>query len=163
MTFITSERVRHLLATFGCLLFLMSSFMPMLGGPAKQVVRCRGRTFSGSFDDCFNDYLPILELMIPVFALIPLWGFSRFAFSLLAPDPVLRTRRWRLASRSSSSTFWPHLHVLGGLGAIWAVWRATTYPLAKETAPYFLFWVIFAVWFVIAVSAAVTDARRSER
>ena len=160
---ITSERVRHSLAKFGCLLFLMSSFMPMFGGIAKHTVRCRGREFTGNFDDCFNDYLPILELVAPVFALLLLWPFARFAFSLLAPVPVLRTRRWRMASRSPSSTFWPHLHAVGALGAIWAVWRAATYPMDKVTAPYFAFWVTFAVWFVISVGAAVYDVRRSER
>ena len=148
------ERARWLLALAGPLLLEISSLMPMFGGAAKHWYRCRGRQFTGSFDDCFNDYLPIVELALPFFCLLLLYPFSRLAFSLFAPDPERRFFRWRLATGSKAEDLYPTLHAFAVIGAVWAVWRAFTYPIIPQMWPYLLFWCLFAIWFLVALAAA---------
>jgi len=128
--------------------------MPLFGGNAKREARCDGRRFTGQFDDCFNDYLPILELMIPIGSVIVSWMFARFAFVLWAPTPDGRNMRWRFASSSPAEDYWPLLHGIAALGALWAFWRASTYFFAAELWPFALFWMVFAIWFGIGLGLA---------
>jgi hypothetical protein len=79
------------------------STFPTFGGAAKRAVRCRGRVFEGNFDDCFNDYLPLLEILAPFAALTLLWLFLRFSFTLWAPEVAVRTLGWKLAGKSGRS------------------------------------------------------------
>jgi len=128
--------------------------MPWFGGIAKHLYRCEGRQFSGSFDDCFNDYLPILEFSLPFFCLLLLYPFARLSSSLFAPQPEQRTFRWRLASRSSGEDFYPTLHIFPAIGAAWAIWRGLSYPFVAQMWPYLLFWLVFALWFALGIVIA---------
>jgi hypothetical protein len=148
-----SERARWWLALAGPLLLEASSFMPFFGGVAKHWYRCRGRTFTGQFDDCFNDALPF-EIFIPFFALILLYPFGRLAFSLFAPDPEKRTFGWRLATSSKGQSLFPILHAFPAAGAAWGIWRALTYPMILEMWPYILFWLLFSGWFILGIIVA---------
>jgi hypothetical protein len=104
----------------------------MFGGTAKHLYRCRGREFTGVFDDCFNDYLPILELSLPVLALLLTYPFARFSYSLYAPDSDLCSQKWRLATSTPLSQYFPTFHLMTAVGLAWTIWRAFTYPLAFE-------------------------------
>ncbi|NML93341.1 hypothetical protein [Novosphingobium olei] len=147
------------MAFIGCGLWLGSSFLPLFGGAAKHAVRCRGRTFSGRFDDCFSDYLPLLELMAPLAALALLWFFARFAFAVWAPEPEARTMPWRMASADGTLVYHPGYLVLSAIGCAWALWRAVLYPLDPHTFPFITFWLVFACWFGAAAWASGFRAR----
>jgi hypothetical protein len=152
------ERPRRLLAILGVALWVGASFMPIFGGAAEHAYRCRGRTFTGGFDECFNDMLPV-ELLVPLLALPFAWPFARFAFSLYAPAPAARSRRWRLATKSGPETLWPTLHVLAALGFLWCLWRLLSYPLAAELLRFHLFWAVFGFWFLGGIAAALPGHR----
>jgi hypothetical protein len=148
------ERTRWWFAHIGPFLLEASSFMPLFGGTAKYLYRCRCREFTGEFDDCFNDYLPILEFSLPILALLLLYPFARFSFSLYAPDPEVRSMKWRLATDTPLSQYFPTFHVTAGAGLAWTVWRAFTYPPTGEMWPYWMFWLTFAGWFAAGILAA---------
>jgi hypothetical protein len=148
------EDIRKALAIAGCILWLTSSLTPLFGGIAKHSVRCRGREFTGEFDDCFNDYMPVLELLAPVLVLALLWFFARFAFSCWAPEPHMRNQRWRLAPADGSAVYYPAHMVLACAGCAWALWRAMLYSFDPVTLPYLCFWLVFAVWFAASALAA---------
>lgn len=148
------ERLRWALAFAGPLLFLTSSFMPLFGGGAKHRARCAGREFTGRWDDCFTDYLPILELFTPVVALGLTWMFARFAFALWAPEPEARTLRWRLASSVAAADHWLIVQAVAAFGGVWAGWRGTGYLFAAELWPFAAFWFGFAAWFAASLLVA---------
>lgn len=148
------ERTRWWFALAGPVLLEIASFMPIFGGTAKHLYRCRGREFTGEFDDCFNDYLPVVELSAPILALLLIYPFARLAFSLFAPDPDERTLRWRLATTTPLAEYFPSFHAIVGIGLIWTLWRALTYPLVPQMWPYLLFWFVFAAWFATGLVAA---------
>lgn len=118
------EGVRKTLALTGCGLWLASSLMPWFGEIAEHAVLCRGREFTGGSDGCFSDDLPLLELAAPLAALLLLYPFARFAFTVFAPAPKARLRRWRWASRHAAGVWHPALSWAGIAGAIWAAWRS---------------------------------------
>ncbi|MEJ6009712.1 hypothetical protein [Novosphingobium aquae] len=136
------------------------SFFPLFGGTAAHQVRCRGREYSDHFDDCFNDYFPLLEMSAPIVALALLWPFLQYSFTIWSPDIQQRSRIWWFASRSESGYFWPEFQVIAGLGAAWCVWRAASYPLDHLTAGYIATWLGFAVWFLAAVWFSRPTRRR---
>ena len=151
MTIRCRESLRAIFALVGAALWLLVSFFPLFGGAAKHAVLCRGRQFDGQFDECFNDYLPLFELAAPLLALALLWPMLRLAFTLWAPEPELRTRRWWLANRCPKRDDWPQLQLLSGAGAAWCLWRGALYPWDRLTAPYLITWGLFALWFGAAI------------
>ncbi|EIZ81374.1 hypothetical protein WSK_0081 [Novosphingobium sp. Rr 2-17] len=151
---ILREGARKALALLGCGLWLASSFMPLFGGTAKHQVRCGGRQFTGEFDDCFNDYIPVLELITPIVALLLLYSFARLAFGTWSPEPDCRRQRWRLAPAAGSAVYHPGFLLFCATGAIWSAWRGVLYPLDLMTLPFMAFWAAFATWF--AAGAIVT-------
>lgn len=153
-----AERPRWWLALLGPCLWLAASALPMIGGIAKHQYRCRGRIYTGHFDDCFNDYIPALEMMAPFVALILTYAFARFAFSLYAPPAELRRARWRLATEGDPAGLWPLLHACAAIGILWCLWRALTYPAARELLPFHLFWIVFGLWFAGGLLAALPRA-----
>ncbi|MFM6932510.1 MAG: hypothetical protein ACKOUT_09740 [Novosphingobium sp.] len=142
---------RFVLAAAGGFLWMAVSFFPLFGGTAAQQVRCRGQEYSGSFDDCFNDYMPFLEMLVPIFALALLWPFLRFSFTIWAPDLDRRSGIWWFASRSPPRYFWPQFQVIAGLGAAWCFWRASSYPLDRLTSGYIATWIGFCAWFLASI------------
>lgn len=151
MTILRHDRLRAICALSGAVLWLLVSFFPLFGGAAKHAVMCRGRQFDGQFDDCFNDYLPILELAAPVVALGLLWPVLRFSFTLWAPESERRAGKWWFANRGPKRDDWPHLQLLAGVGVAWCLWRGALYPWDRLTVPYLLTWWIFAAWFGAAI------------
>lgn len=123
------EKARTLAIWAGGLLWMTISTFPLLGQGAKREVACRGRVFAGGFDECFNDYLPLLEFLAPAVALALLWPFLRFASSV-----------WKDGAGPLSQG-------LAVMGTCWCIWRASTYPIDRVTIPYILVWVLFGMWF----------------
>lgn len=117
----TAEIVRYLAGWTGGLLWMTVSTFPTFGGAAKRAVRCRGRVFDGNFDDCFNDYLPLLEILAPFAALTLLWLFLRFSFTLWAPEVAVRTLGWKLAGKSGRSGYFPLLQMMALAGSAWSM------------------------------------------
>jgi hypothetical protein len=151
------EGPRWALAFLGLPLWLWSSLLPTLSGPADYQYRCGGRPFTDSFDDCFYDGIPVLEMMAPLAAMLFAYPFARFAFSIYAPHPAARRLKWRLATRSDPGDLWPTLHIFGLLGAAWAAWRLLTDPLDPRVTVFQVFWSVFALWFLGGVVAALAD------
>lgn len=153
------ERLRSLLAATGVCLWLATAFVYGAGEIAKHVYRCRDRTFTGNFDECFNDYLPIFEVVfVPIWTALTAYPFTRFACSLYAPQPVQRTLRRRFAGSSGASSYWPALHLAAVGGLIWCVWCLSRFALIAQFGPFHLYWIVFAVWFAVgAVLGASAD------
>lgn len=154
-----AEGLRKSIAIFGGVLFMAVSTFPLIGGAAKRSVQCRGREFTGHWDDCFSDQLPFFEMAAPFVALLLLWPFLRFGFSLWAPDPQFRTQRWRLANEDSMRTLWPALQLGGMALAAWCFYRAALYPIDPVTAPYQLTWIVFGVWALVGAAQAPRSRR----
>ena len=152
------EIARWLAALSGTFLWLVIPLIVWEGGAAKHLYRCRGRTFTGTFDDCFNDYIPVLEVVaIPLFTLLTVYFFARFAFTLYGPPPQDRPLRWRLSARGGARGAWPIVQILAVAGATWAIWRFSTYPLVRELVPFHLYWGGFAGWFATGAIIGIRD------
>lgn len=143
------EPVRWLLAAAGPVLLEIASFMPLYGGAVKSSYRCRVDP-----DHCPIDYLPIMELVLPVFTIALLYPFARLSFSLFAPDPGAREMKWRLATDANKEDVFPILQIGAGLGFVWALWRATTYLGVPDSTPYLSFWFVFGAWFAAGLAIA---------
>jgi hypothetical protein len=144
-----AERVRWLLAAAGPLLLETASVMPFYGGGAKSRYHCQIDP-----THCPNDYLPIVELVLPIVTLALLYPFARLSFSLLAPDPGSREMRWRLATDANKADVFPILQIGAVVGVLWTLWRAATYIGIPDGAPYLGFWAVFAAWFAVALAVA---------
>jgi hypothetical protein len=149
------EGTRKALAFAGCGLWLLSSLMPLFGGAAKHRVLCRGATFSGQFDLCFNDHLPVLELIAPLGALFLLFPFAVFASAVWVPDPGQRRQHWRLAPTTGAAARFPWYPLLCLLGCAGSAWLASRYPVDPVTLPFMAFWAFFAVWFAGGAAATL--------
>lgn len=160
---ILQENARKALSLTGCGLWLAPSFMPWFGGVAKHEVVCRGHLPpTGGFDDCFNDYIPGLELTAPILAALLWYSFARFAVTIWAPPPALRRHAWRLASRARSVAYHPGCAICCVAGAGWCPWRAWGYPVDAVTLPYIAFWMVFAMWFAGAAINCRQDAEGAQ-
>ena len=116
------DLARWVSALGGLLLWLAIPLIVIEGGAAKHAWRCRGRVFQGSFDDCFNDYIPVLELLfIPMLILVTAYPFARLAFTLFGPATEPRGSVWKLSSRGGSGAGWPYLQLFACAGCAWAV------------------------------------------
>lgn len=146
---IPGERSRWLLAFAGPVLLELTTIVFYFGGAAKSARHCRIHP-----GICPVDYLPLLELVLPVVVLALLYPFARLAFSLYAPDPGERTLRWRLATRSDKEDLFPMLPIFSSIGAVWAMWRAASYAGPSEFLPYLLFWAVFATWFILGTACS---------
>ena len=156
------EYARWGAAAAGSVLWLGIAIVFAEGSTAKHLYRCRGRTFTGAFDDCFNDYLPVLEvLFVPAFILLTAFFFARFAFALFAPPPARRRLWWWLAGRAGAGERWPVLQSIALGGVAWASWRLTTYPLVADLLPFHLYWSAFAAWFALGALTGFLDRRKS--
>jgi hypothetical protein len=144
-----TERLRWLLAAAGPLLLETASIMPFYGGGAKSRYHCQIDP-----THCPNDYLPIMELLLPIVTVGLLYPFARLSFSLLAPDPVSREMRWRLATDAAKADVFPILQIGAAIGGLWTLWRATSYVGIPDGAPYLAFWLVFTCWFTVALAAA---------
>lgn len=157
-----AELARYGAALAGALCFLVISFFPLFGGAAKQEVRCRGRVFSGAFDDCFHDYLPLVELLAPLVALGLIWPFLRLSFTLWAPEEGSRSLGWRWAGRAAKRDYSLRLECLTLLAMAWIFWRAALYPIDRVTLPFQAVWLLFAFLWGCSFFVWRRDGGRSE-
>lgn len=142
-----SERQRFWMAVVGAPLWIAYPFIFWFGAGAKWQVRCGGRTFAGAFDDCFNDYIPVLEVMAFPVMLLLTYPFLRFAFTLYAPPVEWRKRAgWWLARNGGGADYYPSLHLFVVLAVLWAAVHLVSYPLAWVTAPFILYWIMWILW-----------------
>ena len=149
-----SEPFRRILAAVGGILWLTVSTFPFLSMNVSHEIRCDGRSFTGKMDDCFNDYIPMLEMLTPILALATMSLFLRFSFTLWSPPPESRTSRWRFASAYAGEAYWPALHIAAGILGIWCVWRATSYQLDMRLAPFPITWLGLATWSFVGLWVA---------
>lgn len=148
-----SERTRRMVALAGIALWLMYPFVYFGSTRARWTSRCEGRTFNGSFDECFNDALPIFELIVfPVtFAL----AFARLAFSMFAQSADKRTVRWRLAGSGAAADYYPTFQLVCVVGIIWAILHVAYLPLSFDYWYLLTYWAAWLAWFLIGALAAL--------
>jgi hypothetical protein len=137
--------------------------MPWFGGLAKHEIECRGHVpVDGTFDDCFNDCIPFLEIGAPILAVPLLFLFGAFAMAVWSPPPNLRRHAWRLAPGSGTAAYHPKFVIVCLIGVAWCLWRAWLYPLDELVLPFTAFWLVFSAWFAGAALVCWHDAREAE-
>lgn len=141
----------------GTFLWVASGWMPLLGGAAKDAARCKGREFTGEFDDCFNDYLRIAEFAVIIGAMLSALVFYRLADSVLNQGERAPPSGYRQTQLPRSG----HA-LLTVVGAVWCLWRLSTYTGSADLWPFITFWLCFAMWFVAAAMASWSDAKGEE-
>ena len=149
-----TERMRLGAAFTGLVWWIAFPFLYLAGTHARWEHRCAGRTFTGEFDDCFNDALPVLELGAFPLTLILAYPFARFAFSMFAPENDLRTFRWRLAASSGGIEYFPSFQIASAIGIIWAGFHLFSMPLAIRYWYLLAYWVIWVGWFALGAFAS---------
>ena len=150
-----TERTRHLLAVAAVALWLMFPFVYMASAHARWLRRCDGRTFTGEFDDCFNDALPVFELIAFPVTLALAYPFARFAFSMFAPNAELRTKRWRLARPEGGADYFPIFQFLSAIGIIWTILHVRSLPLSLSYWYLLTYWAAWLAWFISGALAAL--------
>ena len=155
-----TERLRHSAAVTGLLCWIAFPFVYLAGTHARWEHRCAGRTFTGTFDDCFNDALPVFELGAFPLTLILAYPFARFAFSMFAPESDLRTFRWRFAASSGGVEYFPSFQIASAIGIMWAGFHFLSMPLAIRYWYIFVYWAIWIGWFALGAYASSPLARR---
>ncbi len=151
---VLDEKWRRALAIGGVFLWLAYPFMLLALSSARWEQRCGHRKFAGTFDECFNDALPVLEVF-PFFVTLALaYLVGRFAFSIFAPLPHFRKARWRLASTRAAQSYHPIFPIYAALGVGWAAMHLSYTPLNASTWYLQLFWAAWMAWFITGVIAS---------
>lgn len=144
-----NEKRRFAMAMLGLPLWLAYPFVFWFGEGARWQVRCAGGSFTGQFDACFNDYIPVIEMMAFPLTLLLLYPFLRFAFILWAPSMIeRRMRTWWLARHGGGADYFPSLQLFGSIACMWAIAHLSSYPMASVTAPYILYWMAWIAWLI---------------
>jgi len=157
-----SEGMRHSAATIGVMLWLAFPFVYMAGTHARWLRRCQGRSFTGAFDSCFNDGLPVFEFLAFPVTLALTYLFARFAFSMFAPSAELRTRRWRLADSASGGEAFPLYQLFSTFGLIWTVLHANATPFSFTYWYLLAYWAGWLLWFLIGALSALPLTAQDE-
>lgn len=148
------ERLRLFVASTGLVWWIAFPFVYIAGTHARWERRCAGRTFTGTFDDCFNDALPVFELGAFPLTLILAYPFARFAFSMFGPERDLRTFSWHLAAKSGGNEYFPSFQIAAAIGIIWAGFHFFLMPLAIAYWYLLAYWVIWIGWFALGAYAS---------
>lgn len=123
--------------------------------------RCAGRQFTGTFDDCFNDYIPILEvLFLPAGLILLAFPFAVMAFSFFADPGVDRNGYWKYTLGNDSKRGFPVRAMFALVGFGLCVWTWFSLPQLKGFVLFYIYWACFAAWFLLAASVRVHDWRR---
>ena len=142
-------RPRWMLASVGWLLWLGYPLVFLFGIGLRHDGRCGGQRFTGEFDDCFNDYLPLLESTWAAIALILTFGFIWFSYSLYS-RPSDRSRWW-WAAKSWRGRGWSARQALACIGVVWTVWNLTALPWREPFVGWaHVYWLLFFLWFVLS-------------
>ncbi len=140
------SRLRPLLALGGFLLWFSYPFAFTAGIIARHDYRCAGREFTGAWDGCFQDGLPIDFLAYPL-TLLLLYPFARFLFVALAPPGKASSGFWRLARGASGEAYFPVVQVLALVGISWALLHVLPFPLVRVFFGFFAYWAAWILWF----------------
>ena len=153
-----NERLRHLASSFGTLLFAAYPIVKIVESNTRWQIRCAGRRFEG-FDDCYNDYLPVLEFVALLIYPLFIWLFARYAFSMFAPPAEDRRLQWRWANSDAGCDYFPGFLIGALIGLLWAIWNIYALPLELIFWKIFAYWIICAAWFV---AGSLVSWRKSE-
>jgi hypothetical protein len=142
------ERLRHIIASSGVVLWLAYPFAFTSGGIIRWNARCSGREFSREFDDCFNDALPVVELFVPIITIALAYPFARFAFSMFSPESTDRRLAWRLAASGGGKEYFPGFQITACVGILWSILHAWGLPIVAAAWYLWLYWLTWIGWFV---------------
>lgn len=157
-----TEKQRFWVADAGIGLWLAFPFVYWLSTRARWLQRCSGRTYTGEFDDCFNDMLPVFEILAFPLTFILIYPFARLAFGMFGPASDVRTYRWRFAARSGGSDYFPSFQICAAVGIVWACLHLSSLPLWLRFWYLHLYWVAWIVWFGLGAYASSPFAERPE-
>jgi hypothetical protein len=149
-----TERRRRILAFAGLFLWATFPFLYAAGTRARWQHRCEGRSFTGTFDSCFNDGLPVFELLAFPLTLLLAYPFARFAFSTFAPLVGDRSFKWRLAGQSGGEAYFPAFQITAAIGIGWAGLHLASTPLAFRYWYLIAYWSTWIGWFVLGAIAS---------
>ena len=155
-----NERLRFWLASLGIPLWFGYPFAFLYGPSVARDVRCAGREFTGSFDDCFNDYIPVLEMLAFPMTLVLMWPFLRFAFALYAPADHGGGWKWKMAGHMNGDACFPSLQLFAGMVILWVGFHLRMLPIAWEAAPLLVYWLVWPLWLLVGI---VVSWRRDEQ
>ncbi|ETI65087.1 hypothetical protein C100_03905 [Sphingobium sp. C100] len=149
-----SERLRFWLAVLSVPLWVGYPFAFSYGPIVARNVRCAGRRFTGGFDDCFNDYIPVLEMLAFPMTLLLMLPFLRFAFALYAPADHDGGWRWKIAGRMNGDACFPSLQLFAGLLILWIGFHVRMLPLAREADLLWAYWLIWTTWLLTGIAVS---------
>lgn len=142
------ERSRFYTASFGFVLWFAYPIAFFFGSVARREHRCGDREFTGEFDDCFNDYLPILELVfVPAVTLVFAFLFAVYAYSMFAPDDEFRSKRWWFAASGKGADYHPGFLFLVVIGLTWTGFHVWGLPVWGSYWYLWLYWLGWIGWF----------------
>lgn len=118
---------------------------------ARWEARCGTRIFTGAFDDCFNDYMPIAEVLWSAIVLLAAPGFAWLA-----------VRIWRQLAQPRTASGSLPVMVACGIGLAWTIWNIASTPPRIDNAILFAYWAIFAFWFAVPLVAIRYRKRQSD-
>lgn len=122
----------------------------LFGIMVRHRYRCRGREFTGNFDDCFNDYLPIVELGWMVVSFFLALMFIRLSFRMWAGIGE-GGWRWFWAKQPDYISTGPFRRwgLLAGL--VLSIWQLACLPIDLDWFHWtHLYWLAFILWFALS-------------
>jgi len=149
-----TESLRRALALFGLILWAAFPFAYDAGSTARWEQRCGGHVFTGTFDSCFNDGLPVLELLSFPLTLLLAYPFARLAFSMFAPKVDDRSFKWRLAARAGGRDYFPAFQIAAAIGLLWAGVHLVSTPFAGRYWYLTAYWSTWMGWFILGALAS---------
>ena len=134
----------------GSVLALLYPFAFFSGGILRDQYRCRDRVSVGTFDDCFNDYLPLLELSWMAISLILALIFIRLSFRVWAGNGEGGWRwAWGKQPDYESTEVFRRWGLLVGLGL--SAYQLLRLPLNLDWLHWaHVYWMLFALWFALS-------------
>jgi hypothetical protein len=144
------REVRWGLGLAGSILGMLYPVAFLFGNMVRHRYRCRGREFTGNFDDCFNDYLPILELGWVVISFILGLIFIRLSFRIWAGAGE-GDWHWLWGKKPDYESTGPFRRwgLLVGLGL--SIWQLTRLPINLDWLHWtHLYWFAFILWFALS-------------
>lgn len=153
---VSTELGRWAAAFAGLIWWIIYPFVYPLEKHARWEARCAGRVPSDHFDDCFNDALPLDELLfVPAFVILALYFFARFSFIIYAPPSDMRSLKWRLAGSTGGSEAFPVIQITACLGILWSIHRLSELPWLLSQWYITAYWLVWTIWFSAATLAAL--------
>jgi len=144
------EKARFAAFFGGILLWLCYPLAFWNGIHARWLGRCEHSPFSGQFDSCHNDYLPIAEMAWCIIAWCLTVAFFRLARAFWAP--VRRPNATAWIRRRDPTYFAPIIFWLAVAGVAWTGWNFLAIPLQARFSLLLAYWAVFSLWFAGAAA-----------